>query len=263
MAELKLMRGGEEIALRPGVWIVGRANDASIQVPSPSVSRRHALLRVTGTRADLLDLGSQNGTFLNGAPVGGGARALHDGDRVVFGTVEFEVRRRTVTDDSALARARAAPTEPLDAGAIAAIATEDTPVPVPQRLVLAVRSGTWAAEIQRAASIHAGLVVETIAAVDIREASARPGGGVLLLELYAAGPHAFSLVRAWLDGAAGTSRAVLLSNGIEEAPGRTLAHDMGAQGYVRAGKPGILVLAAARAYLGPSAAPAEPGSHAS
>jgi len=283
VADFKLVHGSEEIVLRPGIWIVGRANDASIQVASPSVSRRHALLRVTGTRADVLDLGSENGTVVNGVQVGAIARPLRDGDRMVFGAVEFEVRRQVLTEEAARARARAARTEPLDPGAIAAIADgaagsrpeRRTPAPASarapargaapvasaarpaQRLVLAVHSPAWAEEIRTAASIHAGLAVETISAEQIRAASGRPGGGVLLLELYAASPDAFSLLRAWLSGGAGAARAVLLSNGIEEERGRVLAREMGAQGYVRAGKPGILVLAAARPFLQPAAASAE------
>jgi adenylate cyclase len=47
------------------------------------VSRVHAIIEVDGVEPVVRDLGSTNGTFVNGERVG--ARALHDGDELVFG----------------------------------------------------------------------------------------------------------------------------------------------------------------------------------
>jgi predicted component of type VI protein secretion system len=59
-------------------------------VPSQSVSRRHCRLRLDGDRLIVEDLGSVNGTFLNGELLTGPS-ALHDGDRFRVGPVTFRV----------------------------------------------------------------------------------------------------------------------------------------------------------------------------
>lgn len=57
------------------------------------VSRRHAILRPTPTSLYLIDLGSTNGTKLNGHPTGLNIPyRLHDGDAISFGQLEFVVR---------------------------------------------------------------------------------------------------------------------------------------------------------------------------
>jgi len=56
----------------------------------PSVSRRHAAVELHDGRMTLLDLGSTNGTYLNGTRIHGAA-ALHVGDVVSFGSVEARV----------------------------------------------------------------------------------------------------------------------------------------------------------------------------
>ena len=60
----------------------------------PSVSRRHAELILTEDSVRLVDLGSRNGTKVNGMPRKDAA--LQDGDRIVFGNVEVLFSARTV-----------------------------------------------------------------------------------------------------------------------------------------------------------------------
>jgi hypothetical protein len=62
------------------------------------VSRRHALIRVARNHLDVLDLGSRNGTFLNGQLVRG-ARGLFPGDKLRFGSLEYEVEGHPVAAD--------------------------------------------------------------------------------------------------------------------------------------------------------------------
>jgi hypothetical protein len=74
---------------RSTLWadhLVGRAPDAALRLDHTSVSWRHASLRWTGRGWELQDLGSLNGTFLNGNRVDPGARALlRVGARLRFG----------------------------------------------------------------------------------------------------------------------------------------------------------------------------------
>jgi len=59
--------------------IVGRSQDCDLPVRAQRASRRHAELRGTGSGHVLVDLGSTNGTLLNGAPVAG-ETPLRNGD---------------------------------------------------------------------------------------------------------------------------------------------------------------------------------------
>lgn len=73
----------------PGrIITIGRLADNDIQVSSPVVSRRHARLVESAGRWAIEDLGSTNGTFVNGARVVGQA-TLTDGERIDIGSFAF------------------------------------------------------------------------------------------------------------------------------------------------------------------------------
>ena len=74
-----------EIALAEGENLLGRTREAAVWVDDSSVSRRHAILRVTGTRATLEDCGSKNGTFIHGVRLTG-PRELNPGDELWLGS---------------------------------------------------------------------------------------------------------------------------------------------------------------------------------
>ncbi len=69
-----------------GAASVGRAPDNQIVLPDPRVSARHAIIRLEGGRWWIEDLGSRNGTRLNGVQISGRA-PLRNGDIVAFGPV--------------------------------------------------------------------------------------------------------------------------------------------------------------------------------
>ncbi len=70
--------------------VVGRDPDADVSIPEIlSISRRHAELEFRGASVRLADLGSTNGTYLNGQPVRGGVE-LRSGDRFQVASVHFK-----------------------------------------------------------------------------------------------------------------------------------------------------------------------------
>src|SRR5512140_1494592 len=77
----------ETVELKPGASMVGRALENAVSVLHSSLSRHHARIDVDADGAYLTDLGSRNGTALDGLPVRN-AR-LKNGAVVRFGEVEF------------------------------------------------------------------------------------------------------------------------------------------------------------------------------
>ncbi|MDZ4863607.1 MAG: adenylate/guanylate cyclase domain-containing protein [Gemmatimonadota bacterium] len=83
--------GDQDFELVPGhTYIVGRAVTSDIPIFDPTISRRHAELIVSKTEVDLKDLGSSNGTFINGSRVTEGVFAANDS--VTFGKVVFQLK---------------------------------------------------------------------------------------------------------------------------------------------------------------------------
>jgi pSer/pThr/pTyr-binding forkhead associated (FHA) protein len=70
--------------------VLGRSRDCDCVLAGPSVSRRHAELRRDGARWLLRDLGSRNGTRVNGVRLLDEAEVA-PGDRVSFGDARFQL----------------------------------------------------------------------------------------------------------------------------------------------------------------------------
>jgi hypothetical protein len=77
-------------AVSDQVQTIGRSPDCDLVLSDPTVSRRHAQLRPRPQGWELVDLGSTNGTWLNGWRLGV-AQALHPGDVVSFGAISLAV----------------------------------------------------------------------------------------------------------------------------------------------------------------------------
>jgi pSer/pThr/pTyr-binding forkhead associated (FHA) protein len=71
---------------------LGRSPEADLVLDDDTVSRRHAVLRGDRSGLELEDLGSSNGTNINGNPMVG-SLSLLDGDLVSFGSATCLVKR--------------------------------------------------------------------------------------------------------------------------------------------------------------------------
>jgi DNA-binding winged helix-turn-helix (wHTH) protein len=101
----RLIWAGGSATLREGEHIVGRDADAAVFLDSPSVSRRHARIRIADGCATFEDLGSKNGSSVGGRrthePV-----PLADGDVITTGVIEltFRIVRPAVPTETVLER---------------------------------------------------------------------------------------------------------------------------------------------------------------
>lgn len=87
-----LLAGQRRLLLVSGANIVGRDAAAQVRLDDAVVSRRHARIEVSGAGTQLEDLGSKNGTYLDGQRLASDPVTLRDGSRLAFGTVEVIYR---------------------------------------------------------------------------------------------------------------------------------------------------------------------------
>ncbi|MCL6648502.1 MAG: FHA domain-containing protein [Chloroflexi bacterium] len=78
-----------EFVLRPGEYLIGRLPECEIALPHPTVSGRHARLRLTEGQVLIEDLGSTNGTAVNQRAVRGPV-PLRSGDIIQVGEVHLQ-----------------------------------------------------------------------------------------------------------------------------------------------------------------------------
>jgi hypothetical protein len=72
---------------------IGRSEESDIFLVDPSVSRNHATLHIEGEAVMVEDLGSTNGTFVNGERIAG-ARRIVSGDALTFGNTQMRLEAR-------------------------------------------------------------------------------------------------------------------------------------------------------------------------
>ena len=92
MFKLVSTTGDQAIDLQPGrTVVVGRAVTSDVPIYDPTISRRHAELSLTDGGVKVKDVGSSNGTFLNGARI---TEAIAgESDVVTFGKVAYRVKQ--------------------------------------------------------------------------------------------------------------------------------------------------------------------------
>jgi DNA-binding winged helix-turn-helix (wHTH) protein len=88
----RLIHDTREIPLQAGDNILGRTAPGVVALESPTISRRHACVRISGDQAVIEDLGSKNGTWIGQVRVTAAPAAVKDGDELRLGSVILRVR---------------------------------------------------------------------------------------------------------------------------------------------------------------------------
>jgi tetratricopeptide (TPR) repeat protein len=104
-------KSGEEFNLEDGEYVVGRSTENPICIADTSVSRKHIMLRLVGNGWTVSDLGSGNGTLVNGEPIAD-ETVLTNGDVITMGDTEVtftDVANATMMVDITAGPSRARP----------------------------------------------------------------------------------------------------------------------------------------------------------
>ena len=95
-ARMYLTTADRQYVLSEGNVKIGRSSDAAVRIDAAGVSRHHARIVISGNEARVEDLGSKNGTYVDGKPVTS-ACLLKDGDEIRIGPVALTFRLVTPT----------------------------------------------------------------------------------------------------------------------------------------------------------------------
>lgn len=82
---------GQRYSLNAPSIILGRSTDADILIEDTGVSRKHLEIRTQGAASTAVDLGSTNGSYVDGRRVNGTA-PLHDGSKITMGHTQITFR---------------------------------------------------------------------------------------------------------------------------------------------------------------------------
>jgi predicted component of type VI protein secretion system len=86
---LYALNGGPAVVLGPGLIVIGRHPACDVRVRSPRVSRRHCCFTARAGEVLVRDLGSTNGTRINGRRVPSGR--LRPGEELALGDVCYRL----------------------------------------------------------------------------------------------------------------------------------------------------------------------------
>jgi DNA-binding winged helix-turn-helix (wHTH) protein len=92
-ADVKMLWGTKQWPLGDGEHIMGRGDECALVIDASTVSRRHAKLTIRQQQVFIEDLGSKNGTHVDGVEIHGLA-PLKDGSRVTLGHEPLTVQLR-------------------------------------------------------------------------------------------------------------------------------------------------------------------------
>jgi len=97
---VRLVTDAKAVAFAEGTHTVGRDPGASLWIDSALISRQHALIVVRDGYVTIEDLGSRNGTFVNGEQLTA-ACPIKDRDEICLGSVPLSVRISSGTTQTA------------------------------------------------------------------------------------------------------------------------------------------------------------------
>ena len=109
--KLKLVKGSDtdkEITVKGPEFVIGRSDECQLRPKSDAVSRRHCAIRVLESGVTIRDLGSRNGTYVNGDRIDG-EQPVSMGDQLRVGPLDFlvivsGVKREQLVTDAKLGR---------------------------------------------------------------------------------------------------------------------------------------------------------------
>src|ERR1700728_5274564 len=108
-ARLRILSGphaGETIPIRRGKLLIGREEDCHLRPESEFVSRHHCVLLLDDYTLRIRDLGSKNGTFVNGRRVGSSETILLHDDMIsiteMIGQIDLTPAPDAVAERAAL-----------------------------------------------------------------------------------------------------------------------------------------------------------------
>jgi DNA-binding winged helix-turn-helix (wHTH) protein len=102
-----IVAGSRRYVLTPGENVLGRDPASAVFLDAPGVSRRHARIVVEGPNAILEDLGSKNGTVVDGQPLTGPV-VLADGNEIQLGpaTILYRASASGVSTETTMRNTR-------------------------------------------------------------------------------------------------------------------------------------------------------------
>ena len=111
---LWLQLGHERFPIRQGEITLGRSRYCTVIVDNPMTSRQHAAIRVQGDQVTLFDLGSRNGTLVNGERISA-PTPLKLGDELGIGSDTCRLVESLVSDDTSRTAERDVTDDPREA----------------------------------------------------------------------------------------------------------------------------------------------------
>ena len=137
-ARLRVLSGphaGETIAIRRGKLLIGREEDYHLRPESEFVSRHHCVLLLDDYTLRIRDLGSKNGTFVNGRRVGTGETILLHDDTIsigeMIGQIDLTPAASPASLPAALHSTGVFEGDTVQAGTAATDTNPEAPVPAP------------------------------------------------------------------------------------------------------------------------------------
>lgn len=88
-----------DVNIASSPFVVGRDKFVDLQIPLPSVSKLHAEITIAPDGLIVRDMGSKNGTFVNGESIQELSVRLRDRDLLQFANIAFRVRSQHVSTD--------------------------------------------------------------------------------------------------------------------------------------------------------------------